>query len=64
MTGLMENDERQEKLRRLFGNLRHVKQFWMPIRLQDPVEQAQHDQLVKADIQRIEDEIERVMGDV
>ena len=56
-------DSIQEELRRLFGNLRHVKQFWMPIQLQDPVEQAQHDQLVKADIQRIEEEIERVMKD-
>lgn len=52
-----------KKLIPLFTELRRLKQEELPRRLADPVEQAYHDERIRGAIRRVEEEIERRMGD-
>lgn len=55
----MKNDD----LHTLFAELRRLKQEELPRRFGDPVQQAYHDERIRGAIRRVEEEIERRMGD-
>lgn len=58
----MAADQKQEKLRELFEQMRRLKQEELPRRYADPVEQAYHDARVRGAIRAAEEEIERVIN--
>lgn len=49
-------------MRQLFAELRRLKQEELPMRFEDPVEQARHDMRVREAIRRAEEKIERGMN--
>lgn len=62
MRGERMADAKTGRLYWLYGWLRYLKQSRLPVRLSDPVEQARHDLRVRAEIERVEREIEEEMG--
>ena len=58
----MANDRKQQRLRRLFEELRHIKQHWLPERMPDPVSQAIHEEDARRAIREIEERIEEEMN--
>lgn len=54
---------KSDDLRALFAELRRLKQEELPRRFGDPVQQAYHDERIRGEIRRVEEEIERRMGD-
>lgn len=57
----MAEDRKNERLRRLFEELRHIKQNWLPERMADPIGQAIHDEDARRAIREIEERIEEEM---
>lgn len=56
-------DLKQGKLYLLFSRLRELKQRYLPIRMPDPVEQAQHERRIRIEIALMETRIEEAMRD-
>lgn len=54
---------KSDGLRTLYAELRRLKQEELPKRMDDPVQQAYHDERIRWAIRRVEEEIERRMGD-
>lgn len=51
-------DAKTGRLYLLFGRLRYLKQRCLPVRLPDPIDQVRHDLCARAEIERVEMEIE------
>ena len=56
-------DQIQTSLHTLFAELRRLKQEELPRQFTDPVQQAYHDERIRRAIRKVEEEIERRMGD-
>ena len=54
---------KSDNLHTLFAELRRLKQEELPRQFTDPVRQAYHDERIRGAIMRVEEEIERRMGD-
>ena len=54
---------KNDNLHALYAELRRLKQEELPMQFTDPVQQAYHDERNRGAIRRVEEEIERRMGD-
>ena len=58
---MLHEDRTQAELLGLFYELRSIKRQLLPKTFDDKVRQAKHDEYVRDEIKRVEDEIERVL---